>query len=106
MILPSTYVGSERYKRQKIHDIIAISNSIGHPDEFLTMTCNPRWPEIDESRLPSQPAGDRPDFRNRVFQTKHEILMAHLKEDQLFGRTVADVSVIEFQKRGLVHPPA
>ena len=30
--------------------------------------------------------------------------MTHLKEDQPFGRIVADVSEIEFQKRGLVCP--
>ena len=103
VVLPSTHIGSERYMRQKMHDIIAISNSIGHPDVFLTMTCNPRWPEIQESLLPGQRAQDRPDLCNRVFRMKHKLLMVHLKEDEPFGRIVADVSVIEFQKRGLVH---
>ncbi len=103
MVLPSTHIGSERYMRQKMHDIIAISNSIGHPDVFLTITSNPRWPEIEESLLPGQCACDRPDLCNRVFQMKQKILMTHLKEDQPFRGIVADVSVIEFHKRGLVH---
>ena len=30
--LPSNHFGGDRYVRQKMHDIIAISNSIGHPD--------------------------------------------------------------------------
>ncbi len=34
---------------------------------------------------------------------KHKLLMAHLKEDEPFGKVIADVSVIEFQKRGLMH---
>ncbi len=89
--------------RQKMHEIIAIANNIGYPDVFLTMNCNPRWPEIEESLLPSQRATDRTDLRNRVFRMKHKFLMTHLKEDHPFGKTVADVSVIEFQKRVLVH---
>ncbi len=86
-----------------MHDIIAISNSIGHHDLFLTMTCNSKWPEILDSFLPGQNYTDRPDLCNRVFRMKHKVLMTHLKEDQPFGRVAADVSVIEFQKRGLVH---
>ncbi len=96
MVLPSTHAGRERYMRRKMHDIITISNSIEHPDVFLTMTWNPRWPEIEESLLPGQLTSDRPDLCNRVFRMKHKILMTHLKEDQTFGRIVADVSVIEF----------
>ncbi len=103
MVLPSTHMGSDRYMRQKMHDIIAISNSIGHPDVFLTMNCNPRWPEIEDSLLPGQRATDRPDLCNRVFRIKHKLLMTNLKEDYPFGKTVADVSVIEFEKRGLVN---
>ena len=72
MVLSSTHVGSERYMREKMHDIIAISNSIGHPDVFLTMTYNPQWPEIEESRLPGQRANDRPDLSNRSFRMKHK----------------------------------
>ncbi len=39
-VLPSSYIGGERYMRQKMHDIIATSNKMGHPDIFLAMTCN------------------------------------------------------------------
>ena len=34
---------------------------------------------------------------------KHKLLMVHLKENVLFGRIIADVSVIVFQKSSLVH---
>ncbi len=103
MVLPTTHVGSERYMRQKMLNIIEISNSIGHPDVFLTMTFNPRWTEIKETLLPDQRAFDRPDLCNRVFRMKHKILMTHSKEDQPFGRIVADIPVFSFQKRGLEH---
>ncbi len=45
VVLSSTYIRGERYMLQKMHDIIATSNKMGHPDIFLTMTCNPNWPE-------------------------------------------------------------
>ena len=61
--------------RQKMHDIIATSNKLGHPDIFLTMTCNPNWPEIRRSLLPGQSAQDRPDMCARVFRLNLKALM-------------------------------
>ncbi len=103
VILPSTYVGGERYMRQKMHDIIATSNKLGHPDIFLTMTCNPNWPEILRSLLPGQTPKDRPDLCARVFKLKLKALMETVIRDKIFGEVVAHVRVIEFQKRGLPH---
>ena len=103
VVLPSTHIGGDRYMRQKMHDIIAISNSVGHPDIFITMTCNPHWPEIQEALLTGRRADERPDLCDRVFRMKLKLLLKHLKEDEPFGRISAFVSVIEFQKRGLVH---
>ena len=37
VVLSSAHIGNDRYKRQKMHDIIPISNSLGHPDIFVTM---------------------------------------------------------------------
>jgi len=42
VILPPTHIGSKRYMRQKMYDIIVISNNMGHPELFLTLTCNPQ----------------------------------------------------------------
>ena len=66
-ILPSTHSGGDRYMRQYMHDIIAISNKIGHPDTFLTVTCNPNWPEIRRALLGDNTPQDRPDLCGRVF---------------------------------------
>ncbi|CDF37017.1 ATP dependant DNA helicase [Chondrus crispus] len=102
-ILPSTYIGGDRYMRQQMHDIIAISNQIGHPDIFLTMTCNPSWPEITRALLPNQTPQDRPDLCARVFRLKMKDLMSLVINEEVFGTVVAHVRVIEFQKRGLPH---
>ncbi len=83
VVLPSTYIGGERYMRQKMHDIIATSNKMGHPDIFLTMTCNPNWPEIRRSLLPGQSSQDRPDLCARVFILKLKALMEAIIEDKV-----------------------
>ena len=103
VLLPSTHIGSDRYMRQKMDDIITISNTFGHSDIFITMTCNPYWPEIQNALLLSQRADDRPDLCNRVFRMKLKLLLKHLKDDEPFGKLTAFVSVIYFEKRGLVH---
>ena len=48
IILPSTFIGSSHHMQQCYQDAMAIINRKGKPDIFLTMTCNPRWPEIVE----------------------------------------------------------
>ncbi|CDF36122.1 unnamed protein product [Chondrus crispus] len=92
-ILPSTYIGGDRYMRQQMHDIIAISNQIGHPDIFLTMTCNPSWPEITRALLPNQTPQDRPDLCARVFRLKMKDLMSLVINEEVFGTVVAHVRI-------------
>ena len=81
-----------------MQDAMAISRDI-----FLTMTFNPQWKEVVENLLPGQTATMRPDLVARVFKGKLQALLKELKEDQIFGRVVARLYVIEFQKRGLPH---
>lgn len=49
---------------------MAIVAKLGKPDLFVTITCNPDWPEIRNELLPGQAPGDRPDLCVRVFQQK------------------------------------
>ena len=102
-VLPSIHIGSDRYMRQKMHEIIAISNCIGHPDVFITLRRNPHWPEIQRTLLSGQRAEDRPDLCDRVCRMKLKLLLTHLTDESPFGRVLAHVSVVELQKRGLVH---
>jgi len=67
------------------------------------MTANPKWDEITAALLPGQTAQDRPDLVTRVFRLKLRALITLITEDCIFGRPVAHVYVIEFQKRGLPH---
>ena len=70
MVLPSTFVGSPRYYNKQFQDGMAVCRKFHKPDLFITVTCNPNWPEIQENLLPGQTAHDRPDITARVFKLK------------------------------------
>ena len=61
-ILPATFTGGPREMRQQYHDGIAIVRAYSEPDIFITMTCNPQWPEITAELLPHQSSQDSLDI--------------------------------------------
>ena len=87
---------------QLFQDAMAICRHFHKPDLFLTMTANPKWPEIIHSLFPGQTATDRPDIVLQVFEQKKKALLK-LINNGFFGTTVAHIHTIEFQKRGLPH---
>ncbi|KAL2938140.1 ATP-dependent DNA helicase PIF1 [Bienertia sinuspersici] len=105
VILPSSFTGSPRFMIQNYHDALAICRWAGPPDLFITMTCNPKWPEIVEflALILGQRPEDRPDIIVRVFKIKLDELMVDLTKRKILGGTRAAIYTIEFQKRGLPH---
>ncbi|KAL5132874.1 hypothetical protein HKD37_03G006289 [Glycine soja] len=85
IILPSSFVGSQRYMEQLYFDGMTICGHLGFPDLFLTITCNPTWPEIQcqvtQSNLTPH---NCPDIITRVFKIKLNQLMNDLKHDNIF----------------------
>jgi hypothetical protein len=102
-ILPSSFVGGPRYMQQLYHDAMAFVRSHTKPDLFITMTCNPQWPEITENLAPGQTTQDHPDLVARVFRLKLSTLLEDILTNGVLGRVVAHMYVIEFQKWGLPH---
>ncbi|KAM3685737.1 hypothetical protein ACB098_11G143300 [Castanea mollissima] len=104
-VLPSSFTGSPRYMIENYQDAMAICRWAGYPDLFITFTCNTKWPEIDLflSRKPGQKVEDRPDVIARVFKIKLDQLLYDLKHGQHFGKVIAIVYTVEYQKRGLPH---
>jgi hypothetical protein len=86
---------------QLYQDAMAVVRHHGKPDLFITMTCNPSWPEIQNELLPGQIATDRPDLVARVFRMKLSAVLDDIRKKEIFGQVVAHIEVIEFQKRGL-----
>jgi hypothetical protein len=103
VVLPSSHVGSPRFMNQLYQDAMATVAKLGSIDLFITITANPNWPEITQSLLPGQTPAERPDIVNRVFRLKVDSIMDDILKSRVFGRAVAHIYVIEFQKRGLPH---
>ncbi|PIA60444.1 hypothetical protein AQUCO_00300153v1 [Aquilegia coerulea] len=92
LVLPATFTGGPRYMHQSFQDAMAICRWGGSPDLFLTVTCNPKWPEITEALnlIPGQKSEDRPDIVSRVFKIKLDLLMDDLCTHKHFGKVTAD----------------
>ncbi|XP_028060082.1 uncharacterized protein LOC114263697 [Camellia sinensis] len=102
-ILPSSFVGSPRDMYQRYQDAMALVQKYGKPDLFLTMTCNPNWPEIKAELLPGQSPHDRPDLLTRIFHSKFDEMKTDILTKHVLGKVLAYAYVIEYQKRGLPH---
>ena len=103
-ILPSSFKGGPREMWQLYQDAMAIVRYCGKPDLFITMTCNAIWPEIKAELWEGQTAQDRPDLVARVFKLKFNALLHELTKNKgAFGKVLAFIYIIEFQKRGLPH---
>ncbi|PLW05337.1 hypothetical protein PCASD_25579 [Puccinia coronata f. sp. avenae] len=62
IILPSSFSGSPRNMLQLYQDLMASVRHFGKPSLFITMTANPRWPEIQAALQPHQTPSDWPDI--------------------------------------------
>jgi hypothetical protein len=103
IILPSSHIGSPRNNVQNYQDVIAISRKFGKSDIFITFTCNPKWTEIISSLKENEQSWMRPDLTTRVFKVKLAGLLQDISKRHVLGKVVAQVHVVEFQKRGLPH---
>ena len=62
VVLPTSFIGGSRDMKARFQDAMALVQVIGKPNFFITVTCNPDWPEIKDNLLPGQSAQDRPDL--------------------------------------------
>ena len=88
---------------ERTQDAMTYVRKFDRPTLFITMTCNPKWPEIAKELLPSQSSHHRPDLVARVFNLKKNELSKRLTKDCIFDKSVAYVCSIEWQKRGFPH---
>ena len=103
VVLPSSYVGGDRFMQRLYQDSIAIVRRFGKPSLFITFTANPKWEEIQHELLPNQTAADRPDLVARVFNLKVRDLLEQIRHKEVFGPWLGWVWTIEYQKRHLPH---
>ncbi|XP_058222040.1 uncharacterized protein LOC131332039 [Rhododendron vialii] len=102
-VLPRSFIGGPQDMQKRYLDAMALVQKFGKPDIFLTMTCNPAWPEIKNELKPHEEAQNRPDLLVRVFKSKLEQMRKGVIKEELFGPIAAYTYAVEFQKRGLPH---
>ena len=102
-ILCSSFQGGPRWYNARFQDAMALVRKFGKPDYFITMTCNPKWKEIADHLMEGQKAHDRPDLVAQAFKRKMDQLIKDLVVGGCFGKVVAYLYCVEFQKRGLPH---
>jgi hypothetical protein len=102
--LSPSFAGSRAYQKALIDDGMAIVVAMGKPTLFITITANPKWPEITAALLPGQVSSERPDLVGRVFKLKKDNLIQALRAGTYFSnRSAYILHVVEFQKRGMPH---
>jgi hypothetical protein len=90
IVLPSSFTGGRRYMFNNCQDAMAICKKYGYPDLFLTVTCNPKWLEIQRHLSKSNNSSIyRPDISCRVFQLKLDEMMDDFRKGNFFGRVIA-----------------
>ncbi|GJZ21425.1 helicase [Tanacetum coccineum] len=89
IVLPWTYIGSPRYMMHNYQDAMALCQTYGNPDLFLTFTSNPKWPEIAEmlAYIPGQKSHNRPKVGTRVFKMKLAELLEDLTKHHIFRKS-------------------
>ena len=83
---------------QYAQDAMSYVHQYGHPDLFITFTCNPTWIEIKEHLLPGQSSQDLHDINARIFRQKLKPLMDFIFKHNVFGETRCWMYSSEWQK--------
>jgi hypothetical protein len=72
--LPASFLGSRAWASEKVADALALCRAKGKPNLFVTMTTNPKWPEIQEALNPGQQVADIPMIVCRAFKGRLKML--------------------------------
>ena len=73
---------------ENLQNSLAISRRYNIADLFITMTANPKWPDILNALLPRQTPTDRADLVSHVFHQKKVFLIDLIVKKEMFGSTV------------------
>ncbi|XP_056688081.1 uncharacterized protein [Spinacia oleracea] len=103
VVLPPTFIGGPRDLKKRYLNAMSLVHLYGKPDLFVTMTCNPAWPEIKQELSVGEDVQNRPDLVSRIFRAKLLALKKQIMQKHVFGEVAALIYVVEFQKRGLPH---
>jgi hypothetical protein len=103
--LPSSAHGSPSHMAALTKNALILVSEFGCPHIFLTLTCNPKWPEIMSQVLNGQTASDCPEVTGAVLKSRLDQMKMNIRHGKYFdGREIFHTfHVIEYQYRGLPH---
>jgi hypothetical protein len=103
--LPGSAHGSSRHMAALARGALTLVSEWGCPHVSLTLTCNPRWPEILSQLHDGQTAFDCPDVTTAVFKSRLDLMKKNIRKRKYFGgrEITYTFHVIEYQFCGLHH---
>jgi len=75
---------------------ISLVQKYGKPDLFISITCNPKWLEIQDQLEKYEKAENRPDLIARVFHSILKELSDQIMNKDIFRKVAAKIQVDEF----------
>ena len=93
VLCPASVTGSRRHLAGRAKEALAVASHIGGSTEFLTLTVNAKWREIQEVCGNGQTAFDRADAVAQVFQEKLKVLIANLKSGKYHGAKMVYIDI-------------
>ncbi len=103
--LPSSVHGSPRLMTALAKNALVLVSEFGCLHVFITLTCNPRWPEMISQLLDGQTAFDQPDVTAAVFKSRLDQMKMNIRNGKYFDAHEPTYlfHMIEYQYRGLPH---
>ncbi len=83
--LPSSVHGSPRHMAALAKNALILGSKFGCPHVFLTLTCNPKWPEIMSQLLDGQTAFDRPEVTAAVFKSRLDQMKMNIRNGKYYS---------------------
>ncbi|XP_021739852.1 uncharacterized protein LOC110706262 [Chenopodium quinoa] len=84
VILPTIFIRGPRDLKKRYLNVMSLVQRFGKPDLFITMTCNPNWPEIKQELVVGEEAQNRPDIIARIFRAKLHALKHLIQKKKKF----------------------
>ena len=101
-ILPASFSHGKRCYSERYYDAMAVVLARQRPDLFITVTGTTQCHELERLR-DGRSKDDLVDLANRIFSIKLKRFLHDVVKNQIFGRIVGEIWIIEYQKRGIPH---
>ncbi len=102
--LPDSVHGFQRHLSALAKNALVLVLEYGCPHVFLTLTCNPEWPE-QAQLINGQTVFDRPDVSVPVFKSRLDKFKTNIRNGKYFEshKVIYIIHMIEYQYCGMPH---